>query len=121
MNDDTVSWENVRASNVTGTNVYNGQGDHLGQVDDIVIGKKDGTVKYAILSIGGFLGLGKDYHPVPWAELTYSEDQDGFVISRTQEQLADAPRYSADDEPNWNDRDYGKRVHDYYGLPYGLP
>lgn len=118
MSDDTVSSENVRASNVTGTTVYNAAGDNLGEVDDIVIGKRDGQVKYAILSIGGFLGIGQEYHPVPWAELNYSEDQGGFVINRTREQLEGAPRYSSADEPDWSDRAYGERVYGYYGVPY---
>ena len=56
MVDQTVSHEDVRASKVTGTNVYNREGDHLGSVEDIVIGKRDGQVKYAIMSFGGFLG-----------------------------------------------------------------
>ena len=118
MTDETVSHENVRASNVTGTAVYNTNRDNLGQVDDIVIGKQDGQVKYAILSIGGFLGIGQEYHPVPWAELTYSEDEGGFVINRTREQLEGAPRYASTDEPDWSDRAYGERVYGYYGVPY---
>jgi sporulation protein YlmC with PRC-barrel domain len=118
MADNTVSHENVRASNVTGTKVYNPQGEHLGEVDDIVIGKRDGKVKYAILSIGGFLGMGQDYHPIPWAELDYSESLSGFVINRSREQLQGAPRFSRDNEPDWMDRAYGERVYGYYGVPY---
>jgi sporulation protein YlmC with PRC-barrel domain len=119
MADDTVSHENVRATNVTGTNVYNVDGDHLGHVDDIVIGKLDGKVKYAILSIGGFLGIGEEYHPLPWAELDYQERLNGFVINRSREQLESAPRYAAGNEPNWSDRAYGESVYGYYGrLPY---
>jgi sporulation protein YlmC with PRC-barrel domain len=70
MNDKTISPENVRASNVTGTTVYNTQGENIGSIDDIVIGKRDGRVKYAIMSFGGFLGIGESYHPLPWRVLT---------------------------------------------------
>ena len=118
MADSSVNHENVRASNVTGTNVYNPQGEHLGHVDDIVIGKRDGRVKYAILSIGGFLGIGEEYHPLPWPELDYSQDLNGFVIDRSREQLEGAPRFTAGNEPDWMDRAYGERIHGYYGLPY---
>ena len=118
MSDNTISRENVRASNVTGTNVYNPKGDHLGHVEDIVIGKRDGRVKYAILSFGGFLGIGEEYHPMPWAELDYSESQSGFVVNRSREQLQGAPRYAAGSEPDWADRVYGERVYGYYGVPY---
>ena len=118
MVDQTVSHEDVRASKVTGTNVYNREGDHLGSVEDIVIGKRDGQVKYAIMSFGGFLGNGEEYHPMPWAELDYSEDLSGFVVNRSREELERAPRFSMADEPNWTDRAYGERVYGYYGVPY---
>lgn len=118
MNDRTISAENVRASDVTGTNVYNPQGEHLGSIDDIVIGKRDGHVKYAIMSFGGFLGIGEEYTPMPWSELDYDVDLDGFVVNRTREQLEGAPRYAAGSEPDWADRAYGERVYGYYGLPY---
>lgn len=91
MADQSVSHEDVRASKVTGTNVYNREGDHLGSVDDIIIGKRDGKVRYAILSFGGFLGIGEEYHPMPWAELDYSEDLSGFVVNRSREELERAP------------------------------
>lgn len=118
MTQNNVSHENVLASNVTGTNVYNAQGDHIGQVDDIVIGKRDGQVRYAILSIGGFLGIGEEHTPIPWAELDYSERYEGFVVNRSREQLTSAPRYARGNEPDWSDRAYGERVYGYYGVPY---
>ena len=54
-----------------GTDVYNGNGEHLGHIDDIVLGKRDGHAEYAIMSFGGFLGMGEQYHPLPWQSLTY--------------------------------------------------
>lgn len=118
MTQNNVSHENVLASNVTGTSVYNAQGDNLGEVHDIVIGKRDGKVKYAILSIGGFLGIGEEHNPIPWAELDYSEQRGGFVINRSREQLSSAPRYAKGSEPDWSDRSYGEKVYGYYGVPY---
>ncbi len=116
--DQTISQEDVRASKVTGTKVYNREGDHLGSVEDIIIGKRDGQVKYAIMSFGGFLGIGEEYHPMPWAELNYDEDLSGFVVKRSREELEGAPRFSMADEPNWMDRAYDERVYGYYGIPY---
>ena len=73
MADDmNVSYDNIRASKVTGTSVYNAQNESLGSIEDVVIGKLDGKVKYAIMSFGGFLGIGEEYHPVPWDQLTYT-------------------------------------------------
>ena len=113
-----VAHANVRSSDVRGTNVYNSDGEHLGQIDDVVIGKQDGKVKYAIMSFGGFLGIGEEYHPMPWDSLDYSPEMEGFVVELSREQLEGAPRYPVRDEPDWTDEAYGRRVYEYYGVPY---
>jgi sporulation protein YlmC with PRC-barrel domain len=110
-------FDNIRASRVEGTEVYNGAGDHLGQIDDLVIGKRDGEVKYAIMSFGGFLGIGEEYHPVPWNALTYDQERAGYVVDMTREQLREAPHYGAQKEPDWADPAYGRRINEYYGVP----
>ena len=114
---DTVSPSNIEASRVTGTNVYNRAGENLGEIYDVVIGKRDGRVKYAIMSFGGFLGIGEEYHPLPWDQLDYDERQGGYVVDLDRDRLEGAPRYSRNERPNWDDREYGRRVDDYYGSP----
>ncbi|HEX2019561.1 MAG TPA: PRC-barrel domain-containing protein, partial [Aurantimonas sp.] len=59
-----IGVDNIEASRVSGTAVYNTEGDHLGHIQDLVLGKRDGRVKYAIMSFGGFLGIGEEYHPL---------------------------------------------------------
>ncbi|WP_246333149.1 PRC-barrel domain-containing protein [Aureimonas mangrovi] len=108
----------IEASRVNGTKVYNTDGDSLGHIHDVVIGKRDGHVKYAIMSFGGFLGIGEEYHPLPWNILKYDERQGGYVVGLTVEQLQGAPRYAERDRPNWEDEAYGRRVNDYYGVGY---
>lgn len=110
-------FENIRASRVEGTAVYNSAGEHLGHIDDLVIGKRDGQVKYAIMSFGGFLGIGEAFHPIPWAALDYDEAKGGYVVDLTREALDNAPRYQAESEPNWGDSAYYRRIDDYYGVP----
>jgi len=114
---ESSSFENIRASRVEGTEVYNPEGDHLGQIDDLVIGKRDGEVKYAIMSFGRFLGIGEEYHPMPWNTLDYDPEKGGYVVNMTKEQLRDAPHYGRKAEPDWADPTYGKRINDYYGIP----
>jgi sporulation protein YlmC with PRC-barrel domain len=114
---ESSSFENIRASRVEGTEVYNPQGEHLGQIDDLVIGKRDGEVKYAIMSFGGFLGIGEEYHPMPWNTLSYDPEKGGYVVNMTKEQLRDAPHYGSKAEPDWADPAYGKHINDYYGIP----
>jgi sporulation protein YlmC with PRC-barrel domain len=114
---ETISHENIRATTVKGTDVYNGAGEHLGEIDDIVIGKRDGHAEYAIMSFGGFLGMGGKYHPLPWQSLNYDPGLGGYVVELTREQLEGAPAYELADEPDWNDPEYAQRIRGYYGYP----
>ena len=105
----------IAADQVEGTNVYNVAGDKLGTVDDIMIDKQSGKVCYAIMSFGGFLGLGESYHPLPWQKLTYDTDKGGFVVELSRQQLEGAPYYDKRDY-QWT-TEYGRKVNDYYGIP----
>jgi hypothetical protein len=84
----------ILASKVNGTPVFNGKRERIGEVDDLAIGKRDGKVAFAILSFGGFLGMGETYHPIPWSILSYNTDLNGYVVSLNKEQLRAAPSYS---------------------------
>ncbi len=110
-------YENIRSSRVRGTAVYNPAGERLGAIDDLVIGKRDGMVKYAIMSFGGFLGMGEAYYPVPWNMLRYDADRGGYVADLTKEKLTDSPRFDRGNEPNWTDPAFGRRIDDHYGSP----
>ena len=115
--DTMVKHDQIRATTVKGTDVYNGEGEHLGHIDDIVLNKFDGKATYAIMSFGGFLGIGEDYHPLPWQSLTYDPERGGYVVNVSRSQLEGAPTYRRNDEPDWNDRAYGDRLRGYYGYP----
>jgi len=109
----------IGADKVEGTDVYNTAGDHLGTIHEIMIDKVTGKVAYAVMSFGGFLGMGEKYHPLPWSTLTYDTDKEGYVVNLSKEQLRDAPVFDDDEETFLADRAYEKRVHDYYGTtPY---
>lgn len=110
--------DGIEASRVNGTKVYNTDGDSLGHIHDVVLGKRDGRVKYAIMSFGGFLGIGEEYHPLPWNVLKYDERQGGYVVGLTIDQLEGAPRYAEANRPSWGDEAYGRRINDYYGVGY---
>jgi sporulation protein YlmC with PRC-barrel domain len=105
----------IAASKVNGTSVYNGAGEKLGHVYDVMINKSSGKTEYAIMSFGGFLGIGDSYHPLPWQSLTYDERQGGYVVNIDRSRLEGAPSYSATDQGNWSDPAYGRRIDDYYG------
>ncbi|WP_225028807.1 PRC-barrel domain-containing protein [Xinfangfangia pollutisoli] len=104
----------VSSSDVNGTDVYSPSGDHLGQIDHLMIDKVSGRIAYAVMRFGGFLGFGEGAHPIPWKKLRYDVTREGYVTDITKEQLEGAPQ-SPDD---WRvSRDYDRRAYDYYGIP----
>jgi sporulation protein YlmC with PRC-barrel domain len=105
----------IAASKVNGTTVYNTAGEKLGSVYDVMIDKRSGTAEYAIMSFGGFLGIGDSYHPLPWQALTYDEIQGGYVVNIDRSRLEGAPTYTPSDMGTWDDPAYGRRINDYYG------
>jgi hypothetical protein len=78
-----------------------------------MIDKTSGKVAYAVLSFGGFMGMGEDYYPVPWSTLKYDSNLEGYRVNLTEDQLKKAPKYSRSTDWNWN-RDNDRRVYDYY-------
>jgi hypothetical protein len=110
--------ELIASNKVEGTAVYNRQGEKLGSVYNFMVNKRSGQVEYAVMSFGGFLGIGESYHPLPWGALTYDTGQGGYVVDLDKSRLEGAPSYRAGEEPTY-DRAYGQRVYDYYGLQYG--
>jgi hypothetical protein len=107
----------ISADRVTGTNVYNTAGDSLGEINDVMIDKQSGRIAYAVMSFGGFLGIGERYHPLPWSALKYDTRQGGYVVGLTKDQLERAPTFAHDETPAWGDRTYEKKIHDYYRTP----
>ena len=107
----------IAADKVNGTDVFNAQGDQVGEIHDLMIDKKSGQVAYAIMSFGGFLGMGNSYHPLPWSLLRYNTNLGGYIVDIKQSQLEDAPSYEAGTEPAWGDPEYERRLRDFYGVP----
>jgi sporulation protein YlmC with PRC-barrel domain len=91
--------EMIASNKVEGTKVYNHAGEHLGEVYNFMVGKRSGRVAYAVMSFGGFLGIGQRYHALPWNMLTYDTSKGGYVISATKDQLISAPHFAAGEEP----------------------
>lgn len=104
----------IAASKVNGTNVYNPQGESLGSIYDVMIDRISGQVSYAVMSFGGFLGMGEDYHPLPWHILHYDTNQGGYVVDLDKEHLEGAPTYRAEGTDLWDDPEYTRGIDDYY-------
>src|SRR3954453_8038244 len=76
----------ISSDKVEGTSVYNRAGDSLGSVYTVMIDKYSGQVAYAVMSFGGFLGIGERYHPLPWKALTYDTGLGGYGVGVRREQ-----------------------------------
>jgi membrane protein len=105
----------ISSNKVEGTKVYNNAGDKLGSIDDLMIDKMSGQIRYAVLEFGGFLGMGTDRYPIPWNMLKYETSKDGYVVPLDKAKLDNAPKYRDSEMPVY-DTEYGKRVNTYYGV-----
>ena len=102
---------------VESTPVYGADDQKIGTVQRVMIDKVSGKVAYAVISFGGFLGMGEDYYPMPWASLKYDTNLGGYRVGVTEDQLKGAPKYNRNTEWDWSDRSRDKAVYDYYRAP----
>jgi hypothetical protein len=107
----------IGSDKVEGTNVYRSNGDKIGSIERIMIDKMSGKVAYAVMSFGGFLGMGHDHYPVPWSLLKYNTSLGGYEVNISDQQLKGAPSYSNDNDWDWEDRKRAQQVYDYYRVP----
>ncbi len=108
----------IESDRVEGTAVYDPQGNQLGSIKRLMIEKLSGKVAYAIMSFGGFLGMGEEEHTIPWNKLNYDTSLGGYRTDITDEQLRGAPAFSWDRSSDGSDRDRERDLHDYYRVPY---
>jgi hypothetical protein len=107
----------IGSDKVEGTPVFRPNGDRVGQIERLMIDKISGKVAYAVMSFGGFMGIGADYYPLPWSLLTYNPQLGGYEVNIGEEQLKGAPKFSKYDSWDWTSPAGGQRVFDHYGLP----
>jgi hypothetical protein len=107
----------IASNKVEGTPVYGREGERLGTIYNFMVDKRSGQVEYAVMSYGGFLGMGQRYFPLPWRILDYDVNEGGYHIDMDDRDLERAPSFDREDEPRFN-RNYSARVHRWYGLDY---
>ena len=107
------------ADTLVGNDVYNLQDEDLGDIKEIMLDMRSGKVNYAVLSFGGFLGLGDKLFAVPWDALTLDTKNKRFVLDVDKDQLKDAPGFDKDKWPDMADQSWATQIHSYYGTkPY---
>jgi len=116
--DDTTnpSGHLIAARQVQGTTVYSTGLEKIGSIEDVMIDKATGRIVYAILSFGGFLGIGDRYYPLPWEKLTYSTELGGYLVDIDRDVLEGAPSFTDHATAGWNDEAWGRDVYAYYGV-----
>jgi PRC-barrel domain protein len=108
----------IGSDKVDGTAVYGADEKKIGSIERVMIDKVSGKVAFAVLTFGGFLGMGEDFYPLPWSTLRYDTNLGGYRTNLTKDQLENAPKYSAAQGWNWN-RENERRIFTHYrAQPY---
>lgn len=107
----------INSSRVEGTAVYNLEGEQIGSIEHLMLEKRGGRVAHAVMSFGGFLGIGEEHYPIPWSKLTYDTELGGYRVDITKEQLGEAPSHPAKSGYDWYDRSNEERIYNFYGVP----
>lgn len=125
--DDTVPNRNrgpgpylMGADTLMGNDVVSGTDEDLGDIKEIMLDMRTGRVSYAVLSFGGFLGMGEKLFAVPWSALKLDIEHKRFVLDTSKDRLESAPGFDKNDWPDMADATWEKGVHDFYGTqPFG--
>ena len=107
----------IGSDKVDGTAVYGADDKKIGSVQRVMIDKISGKIAYAVISFGGFLGMGEDHYPLPWANLKYDTRLSGYRVGVTEEQLKGAPKFNRNTDWDWSDRSRDEAIYDYYDTP----
>lgn len=111
--------EVMATGTLEGNKVVSIDGEHVGKISDIMLDVRSGKIAYAVLSEGGFLGMGNTLHAIPWGALTLNVDEKVFLVNLMAEQIKNAPGFDKDHWPAMSDPKWASSVHDFYHLePY---
>ena len=109
----------LSASSLTGDKVRNSQDEDLGKIEELMVDTATGRIAYAVLSFGGFLGVGDKFFAIPWAALRLDLQNECFILDVPKEKLKNAPGFDKSEWPNMADLRWGGSIYDYYGQePY---
>ena len=107
--------ELMGAGTLIGNEVFNAKDEHLGDIKEIMLDMRSGKVSYAVLSFGGFLGMGEKLFAVPWEALKLDTKNKRFFLSVEKDRLKDAPGFDTSHWPNMADQSWAKEIHTFYG------
>lgn len=109
----------MSANTFIGEKVINPAKEHIGEIKDIMLDVPTGRIAYAVLAVGGFLGIGEQLFAIPWKALMIDANHERFVLDVDKERLKNAEGFDKDNWPTMADREWAARLHDYYKVrPY---
>lgn len=113
----------ISASKIIGEAVVNRQNEDLGKIHELVIDAKEGRLVYAVLSFGGFLGMGNKLFAIPWSAFEFVKYENKLILNVDKEKLKEAPGFDQDAKwPDFADSSWGNSIYKYYGYdPYWKP
>lgn len=104
----------LSAGTIEGDDVYNLKDEKLGTIEDIMLDIHEGNIRYAVLSSGGFLGMGDRLFAIPWSAFKIDTEHKRFTLDVDMERLKDAPGFDKDNWPDWSDASWSASVDSYY-------
>jgi sporulation protein YlmC with PRC-barrel domain len=107
----------LKVSTVVGMKVQDTEGKKLGDIKDLVIDPADGSIGYAVLDFGGFLGIGDKYFAVPWEALQWTPDHKAIVLDVSKKDLKQAPGFNKNQWPDLGSEEQALIIYEYYGMP----
>jgi len=113
--DKSLSHTFIASDRVEGTPVYQPNGKKAGRIERLMIEKVSGKVAYAVMTFGGFLGIGEEHYPLPWSLLHYNPKLEGYEVDIDEKGLKDAPKYG-EENWDWGDRAKHQKIHEHYGV-----
>ena len=103
------------ADTLIGEDVYNQKDEDLGDIKEIMLDMNNGKIAYAVLSFGGFLGMGDKLFAVPWSALKLDTENKRFILNVDKKRLDSAPGFDKDNWPDMADPSWQNTINSYYG------
>lgn len=100
---------------IEGMEVYRPDAERIGAIESIMIDKRNGKIAYAVMSFGGFLGIGEEFFPIPWELFRYQPHTDTYELDITEEHLTNAPKFTDESAYDWS-RAEGRKINEHYGV-----
>ncbi len=107
----------MAADTLVGNDVLNSDGEPLGEIEHIMLDVPKGRIAYAVLSFGGFLGMGEKLFAIPWHALTLDIDKKCFILDASLEKMRYAPGFDKGEWPSMADQQWARNIHSYYSSP----